>query len=203
MALARWEEAIADGEGNVLPGATVEVRHETSGQPLAVLYSDRDGASTIANPVTADANGVAGFHVFGGAYQLTITKDSFSRVLRYVAIGTAQEFDFEALLGDPTAPTIVTGAGNVTALTSDRVIVIKKDTPEATQVTLPSAVGATTAITVKDGGGVAKDYPITMVPASVGSPAQTIDGKSSVVINFDYGALTFEPYRDGSGWFRK
>jgi hypothetical protein len=91
--LARWQATIVDEDGNILPGASVEVRHETSGSPLATLFSDRDGLVSIGNPFVADAEGFAAFHTAGGAYKITATYGAFSRVWRYVGIGTASESD--------------------------------------------------------------------------------------------------------------
>ncbi len=93
MVFARWQSSITDDEGNVLPGATVEVRREISGAPLVPLYSDREGAVSIGNPFAADSEGFAAFHVVGGAYKITVTSGAFSRVHRYVGIGLAGESD--------------------------------------------------------------------------------------------------------------
>ncbi|HVQ43799.1 MAG TPA: glycosyl hydrolase family 28-related protein [Candidatus Saccharimonadia bacterium] len=93
MALARWQANIVDDAGNVQNGATVTVREETSGTPLASLFSDRAGVVPTGNPVSADSEGYAFFHVAGGAYQITATKGSFTRTWRYVGIGTMSESD--------------------------------------------------------------------------------------------------------------
>jgi hypothetical protein len=93
MTLARWQATIQDEAGNVLPGATVEVRREVSGAPLAVLYSDRDGATPLGNPFAADGDGFAAFHVVGGAYRITATSGADSRTWRYVAVGRSAESD--------------------------------------------------------------------------------------------------------------
>lgn len=95
MALARHQFTVTDNAGNVLPGASVELRHEEAGAPLASLYSDRAGTVALGNPFLADSEGFAALHVVGGAYRLTVTKDGFSRVLRYVAIGRASETDIQ------------------------------------------------------------------------------------------------------------
>ncbi len=94
MALARYQFTVTDEAGNVIPSASVEVRREDSGSPIALLYSDRAGATPIGNPITADADGFAAFHVIGGAYRITATAGGFSRVWRYVGIGLAAESDF-------------------------------------------------------------------------------------------------------------
>lgn len=98
MALARWQATIQDDAGNIIQGASVTVRRETSGSPLAVLYTDRDGTISAGNPVYTDVEGFVGFHVAGGAYRITAEADGFSREWRYVGIGTAQELDGELIV---------------------------------------------------------------------------------------------------------
>lgn len=93
MALARWQSTIVDDAGNIQPGASVRVEREVPGLPLANIYSDRDGAVPLGNPFLADTEAFAAFHALGGAYRITATKGAFSRVWRYVGIGTAGEFD--------------------------------------------------------------------------------------------------------------
>jgi hypothetical protein len=93
MALGRWQATIVDTEGNILPGAQVTVRRETAGAPLAVIYSDRDGIAILGNPFTVGVDGLAAFHVAGGAYRVTATYGAFTQDWRYVAIGTAAEGD--------------------------------------------------------------------------------------------------------------
>ncbi|MFA5387039.1 MAG: hypothetical protein WC322_01430 [Candidatus Paceibacterota bacterium] len=99
MALARWQRTIVDDAGNILPGASVEVRREISGAPLAVLYSDRDGLVSIGNPFSADLTGFARFHVIGGAYKITVTSGSFTQTLRYVGVGLSGETDGSVVPG--------------------------------------------------------------------------------------------------------
>jgi hypothetical protein len=93
MTLARYQFTVVDDAGNVQDGATVTVRAETIGNPLASLFSDRAGVVATGNPVTADSEGYAAFHVAGGAYMITATKGSFTRTWRYVAIGLMAETD--------------------------------------------------------------------------------------------------------------
>lgn len=98
MALARWQATIVNAAGDVLPGASIEVRRESVGQPLVSLYSDRDGASPISNAFTSDADGFAAFHAAGGVYKIVASKGGFSRTWRYVGIGTASENDAESFV---------------------------------------------------------------------------------------------------------
>jgi hypothetical protein len=93
MALARWQRSITDEAGTIQPLASITVRREVGGAPLASIYSDREGATPLGNPFTADAEGFAAFHVRGGAYRIDASLGGFSRTWRYVGIGTSQEFD--------------------------------------------------------------------------------------------------------------
>ena len=93
MSLARWQATIVDDQGNVLPSASVTVRREVAGSPLATIYSDRDGTTSPGNPFTADTDGFAAFHVPGGAYRIDATSGAFSRTWRYVGIGLSSEQD--------------------------------------------------------------------------------------------------------------
>jgi hypothetical protein len=93
VALARWQSTIQDDAGNIQKIASVEVRHERPGAPLANIYSDRDGTVPLGNPFLADDEGFAAFHALGGAYRITATKNGFSKTWRYVGIGNAQEQD--------------------------------------------------------------------------------------------------------------
>ncbi len=97
MVLARWQATITGDNGDIVPGASVEVRNEATGS-LATLYSDRAGAVGISNPMTADSDGFAYFHVDGGAYKITATSSGLTREWRYVPIGTAGEGDKEEIL---------------------------------------------------------------------------------------------------------
>jgi len=100
--LARWQAMAQDDAGNVLQSPTVEVRLEST-NALAFLFSDRAGTVALGNPFTAALDGLIAFHVTGGAYKIIITKGGVQRTLRYVAIGTAQEYDANTTPGfDPS-----------------------------------------------------------------------------------------------------
>jgi hypothetical protein len=91
--MAVWQRTIVDENGSIVPGATITVRNQSAGLPLASLKSDRDGLVNLGNPFTADSDGFAQFFVAGGAYRITATLGAFSRQWDYVAIGTAAETD--------------------------------------------------------------------------------------------------------------
>lgn len=85
-----------------------------------------------------------------------------------------------------------TAAGDVVCQNTPLVIV-KKASGAATQVTLDAVPLAGQQITVKDGKGDAATNPITVVPAS-----GTIDGLASHVIRDNYGAVKF--VYNGTEW---
>lgn len=93
MSFAVWQRTIVDEEGNVVPGATITVRQEVAGSPLAVLKADREGVDNKANPFTADGDGFAQFFAAGGAYRITATSGAFTMTWRYEAVGTSAETD--------------------------------------------------------------------------------------------------------------
>jgi hypothetical protein len=104
MVLARWQATIVDDVGNVLPGASVTVRTEAAGNALASLKSDRAGITSTGNPVTADGDGFAAFHVENGVYKILAESGSFSREWRYVGISTVSETTIIDGDGDVTIP---------------------------------------------------------------------------------------------------
>ena len=96
MALAAFNGQAQDESGNVVTSFQVEVKRESSGAPLASIYSDREGATPLGNPFTPDPidNGQFRFHVVGGAYRIRIFDGSgFEKIWRYVSIGRAGESD--------------------------------------------------------------------------------------------------------------
>lgn len=92
--LARWQRPITDGAGNIMPGASVEVRNEEGGG-LAAIFTDRAGLMPRVNPFTVGSDGLAAFHAAGGAYKVTATLGSNTQTYRYEAIGTASEADID------------------------------------------------------------------------------------------------------------
>lgn len=99
MTMARHQFTVTDSAGNIVPNVIVEVRHEASGQPLAVLKSDRDGAVAMSNPFTTGSDGFAAFHVGGGAYNIRAYLGPSgaptweAEPWRYVPIGLISESD--------------------------------------------------------------------------------------------------------------
>jgi len=202
MPLARFQFTVVGTNANGLlvpvPSASVEVRAEIAGQPLVQLYSDRAGATPIGNPISADSEAFAYFHVQGGVYQIkatgTITGSPFERIWRYVGIGTANERDFDPnTVGEP-APFTVSAAGNY-AVTNDKNLIFTN--AAARNITLPpSADRSNGQLWVKaafDASGAIQ----TVVPDG----SETIDGQSNYKIDWPYGRVKLEPRSDGLGWY--
>lgn len=195
MALARWQRTIVDQAGNILPGATVEVRLESTGN-LAAIKTTRAGTVGKDNPFVADADGYAYFYAAGGNYEITATSGVVSITWPDVAIGTASETDAPA-----GVTRTHTAAGNAVVASADQCLIIDKATGEATTVEIPAAADRNGVdIIIKDGKGDADVNNIT--PSFDGS--ETCDGLSgtSLVITTPYGILWMRPRPDGTGYIQ-
>src|SRR5690625_2833489 len=102
--LAVWQRTIVDEEGNVIPGAEIEVRREED-DSLATLYADRAGETPLANPLAADMSGFVRFFAQGDAYTITAVGAGSTRTWRFDPTGRLKEFDrvSEALVADDAA----------------------------------------------------------------------------------------------------
>lgn len=117
MALAAFNFTVTDDDGNILNGASVEVRLESTGS-LASIYSDRDGLVPLGNPYTLADGAVGIFYADGGAYKITVTKDALTRIRRYVGIGTGGENDIEQITDTDVLSSVIV-LGSATALTTN------------------------------------------------------------------------------------
>lgn len=162
MTVAHYDLTATDEAGNIIAGASVEVRLEIPGAPLATLYSDRAGTTTIANPTTTDSHGYAEFYCVGGAYKITVTSGSDSKRRRYVGIGLAQETDAPA---EGLVQRVVTAAGTAAVTAEDAdIILINKTVAAATRVVLPGSDDAVKPVRIVDGKLDADTNNITIVP---------------------------------------
>lgn len=101
MAFSVLQHRAQDASGNLLTtGVDVRVKHETPGLPLATIYADRVGASTLSNPTVGGffSDGKVRCYVVGGRFQVEllvggIVVDTF----RDVAAGTMGETDIDAI----------------------------------------------------------------------------------------------------------
>jgi parallel beta-helix repeat protein len=86
MALHVWQATIVNERGDILSGATVEVRHEGTGA-LARIYSDSEGEHEATNPMAVAEDGFARFYTTAGRYRITAAKGGYSRAWRHAEIG--------------------------------------------------------------------------------------------------------------------
>jgi len=80
---------------NVANGASVEVRKQ-SDNSIATIFSDRAGASPLANPFLTGTLGEFEFYAAGinQGYKITITKGSSVQVKNNQQVGLMQDMDF-------------------------------------------------------------------------------------------------------------
>lgn len=102
MPLARFQSTAVTDSGDVIADPNIEVREQITGKPLASIYSDRLGASPLANPFQGEPNGDFAFHAPGGAYQIRAYtgpsgNPTSEKIWSYVGIGTNSERDFSTV----------------------------------------------------------------------------------------------------------
>ncbi|MHB0784439.1 hypothetical protein [Bradyrhizobium sp. 5.13L] len=172
MTMARYDMTVTDTQGNVVPGASVEVRNEIPGWPLAALYSDRAGTTPIGNPLTTDGAGDAGFFCVGGFYKIAVTSGIYAKTRRYVGIGLAQGSD-EVVTGFVERTFV--GPGDVIITSSDAdVILINKTVGAPTRASLPLSSDTTTKKRIADRKYDAATNNITVVPSRPSAVTVTI-----------------------------
>jgi len=164
----------------------------------------------------ADANTVRNTHLtgqFGGIYIASLeanfdldtgsteADDGLDVIIdldgfRFVRVGTGSGGGS----GGALTQRVITAAGNFTLPADDvDIVIIKKTVGAATQITLPDASQRTKPIRIVDGKYDANTNNITIIPAPT-SPAQTIMGGSSYIIDSNGASMILTPLNDGSGW---
>jgi len=102
MSFSVWQRYITDSAGNVLNGASVEVRKESDGG-LATLFADASG-SGLSNPFSTGLDGLARFYTAAdtSGYKVTVESDALPdpAVFRSEPIGNAQLRDVGTELGN-------------------------------------------------------------------------------------------------------
>jgi len=200
MSLAKYNRAVLDSAGEGV-AASIEVRSEIPGQPLAALYSDRDGTVPLGNPFTAESDGSFGFHVVGGAYQVRAYTGpsgapTFEKIRRYEGIGRNSESDSI----DDRSQVVITAAGTYTMAAADPDdIIIEKTVPEPTTFALVDPALRTKSVKIVQGMSNPATNLITItVPTGktlygVLNGTTTLDGLGS--------SVELTPRRDGTGWY--
>lgn len=207
MVLARWNGAVLDEDGNALSGASVEVRRETVGAPLASLFSDRDGLTPMGNPFTAQETGNAYFHAAGGAYRVTVTHGAFSRTWRYVALGLVGESDglaagtpytLDAATADADPGVGTLRFNNASPASATQIFIDNLDAAGADVSTWLDSFGA---------GGVSANRGLITIQSSDGSDLFIATVTGSVTDGTGYRKLTVTPlvtsgtFEDGQAVF--
>src|SRR5262245_61822572 len=111
---AIYQSFAVDASGNVLSGASIEVRSEVTGN-LVSLFSGRTGGAK-ANPFTADADGYFSFYAVGDFMKIRVYTGpsgapTLEKFFRYVPVGLAGGYDL-TISGSFTLALIL--AGNTT-----------------------------------------------------------------------------------------
>jgi len=93
MTLSVWQRTIVNTNGDVIGGASVEVRRESDDVLITLFSTPSVSGPTLSNPAIADSAGFVRFYAAEGAYRITATSGAFSAVWRNVQLGTAQRFN--------------------------------------------------------------------------------------------------------------
>ncbi|HEY0220026.1 MAG TPA: choice-of-anchor R domain-containing protein [Afipia sp.] len=207
MALARHQFTVTDDAGNVVAGAHIEVRREISGQPLAALKADRDGAVAMSNPFDADGEGFAAFHIVGGAYQIraylgSSVAPTFEKFWNFVGIGTSAETDIEQIIAATSQdlPREVTGSADIQIITTDSQVEVAPSGTSPANAFLPALGTAVGKKTIVDLTGTFRAHNLTVHvhPSDVGHSA--LLGGDTLVMDSNYQSLTFEQNSDATRW---
>lgn len=83
MAFPIFQRTIVDTQGNVITGASVTVRVESTDE-LATIYVDRALSEVKPNPFTTDTTGLAEFYVARGEYRIRAAFNDEEITWRYV-----------------------------------------------------------------------------------------------------------------------
>lgn len=73
---ARYIDVVTDRRGNAVPGASVLVK--TAAGASATIYSDANLTTTIANPLTTNADGEYSFFAANGQYTFEVTAAGYA-----------------------------------------------------------------------------------------------------------------------------
>lgn len=106
MALPNWQATIVEANGDVVPGAEIEVFLESSGMPAAI-FSDRLGSVPIDNPFFTGPDGFAQFYAAAGEYRITANGPGGTRTWRYeVLLGFGDVSEIAETVSEPIAESV-------------------------------------------------------------------------------------------------
>lgn len=160
MPFARKNLTIQDGEGNIVNGATVQFRNEST-LALPQVYSDKAGTTALGNPYVAADGRNAGAYLIGGYYRITATLGSLTVEWRDEPVGLAQGTDFG---GGELAVESFTGAtGTISQQTTHAIV--KRAAPATTGLSLPDASARNgRRLSIADNSTSITDHTITLTP---------------------------------------
>lgn len=176
--MKRFYDVIQDEAGNIIPGAELYVRNNTTPFALVTLYSD-NGTTTTANPVVSGVDGYCSFwtadntlklEVFvDGELEKTITDfqhyddlDSEINGLRTCGTSSANKFPYFTGLGTATLADLTPFARTLL------------DDPDA------ATARATLGVTNGAGGGQSWKLPVRVVAATAGTFASSFENGDTV-----------------------
>jgi hypothetical protein len=145
-------DSIVDLKGNAVEGATVRISTYPAGV-LATIYSDNDGVTAIANPVTTDENGYFEYYAADGHYTWLITTNVTTKTINDIVHGSGGSAAGEFVVATGTGDAMVVAAFSEGYSLADgdeiRVRAVGENTSTAPTINLP---GVGTLTIYKNGG---------------------------------------------------
>ncbi|MDZ4252836.1 MAG: hypothetical protein U1A72_09740 [Sulfuritalea sp.] len=102
-------DVVVDLKGNAVEGATVRVTTYPAGV-LATIYSDNDGVTAIANPVTTDDTGYFEYYAADGHYTWLITTNETAKTINDIVHGSGGGSGGEFVVATGTGDALVVAA---------------------------------------------------------------------------------------------
>ena len=109
MALPIFQRTVTDSKGNIVAGATVTVKSESTGL-AASIFSDRAGSAALSNPFNTGADGLASFYAAPGEYRIEVASGAFSLTWRYQVL--EGDIATKAVVDFPVKVASVSGLAN-------------------------------------------------------------------------------------------
>lgn len=158
-----WQATITDEEGDIVPGATIEVR-DADEATLVSIFSDRDGEVPKSNPFTVGSDGLARFYASPGIYDIRAFLGASQQVWADVELGVR----FDSLPQEELANFILATVGTqISSEVEDAVALAVADILDQL-ASLPSVGIEFGYITANGTGSVFSDPSWTVTPQGSG-----------------------------------